>query len=68
MTQMIEGTKHLEKLTYLTCKQAAELLQVDAETVRRKNRQGLVPGAKTILGVTRIRTDVLLAAIEADAA
>lgn len=68
MTQKIEGTKHLEKLTYLTCKQAAELLQVDPETVRKKVRQGIVPGAEKILGVTRIRTDVLLAAIEADAA
>ena len=63
MTTKIEGTKHLEQLIFLTCRQAAELLQVDPETIRRKVREGEVPGAQKILGVTRIRTAALIGSI-----
>jgi len=45
---------------YLTSAQAAELLQVHPETIRRKIREGVLPGVEHHAGVTRIRTSVLL--------
>jgi hypothetical protein len=56
----IEGTKHLEQLTWLTPAQVAELYQTSEEHIRRKIRKGEVPGAEKVLGVIRIRTSVLL--------
>jgi len=47
-------------LTYLTVKQAAELVQVTPEHIRRQIRAGKMPGAEYVLGVWRIRTAVLL--------
>jgi len=56
----IIGTRQLEQLTYLTTAQAAELLQVSEEHIRRKIRKGEMPGVEKRLGVVRIRTSVLL--------
>jgi len=47
-------------LTYLTVKQAAELVEVTPEHIRRQIRAGKMPGAEYVLGVWRIRTAVLL--------
>ena len=57
----IEGTAHLESMTFLTLEQVAELLHVTPEHVRRQWRKGVLPGAGVILGVVRVRTAVLLA-------
>jgi excisionase family DNA binding protein len=56
----IVGTRRLEEMTYLTCAQAAELLQVSEEHIRRKIRAGEMPGAEKRLGVIRVRTAALL--------
>lgn len=56
----VSGTRVLEALTFLTVKQAAELLQVTPEHVHRQIRAGKMPGAEYVLGVWRIRTSVLL--------
>lgn len=58
----IIGTRALEQLTFLTTAQAAELLQVSEEHVRRLVRRGDLPGAERRFGVTRIRTAALLGA------
>lgn len=50
----------LAELPYLTVRQAAVLLQVTPEHIRRQLAAGKVPGAERILGVWRIRTAELL--------
>lgn len=58
----IIGTRQLEQQTFLTCAQAAELLGVSGEHIRRLVRRGELPGVDKRFGVTRIRTAALLGA------
>jgi len=58
--KIITSTKSLESLTFLTVQQTSDLLQVSTEHVYRKIRANELPGAEFVLGVWRVRTDVLL--------
>jgi excisionase family DNA binding protein len=51
----------LAELPYLTIEQAAQLLQVSPEHLRRQARAGTLPGLVTVVGVYRVRTNELLA-------
>lgn len=52
--------KELAELPWLTLEQAAQLLQVSTEHVRRRARAGTLPGCERVLDVYRVRTSVLL--------